>query len=188
MPLLLSIAKLLISPLFLFSLALIIVISYVCRGGTNFLNISKVFKDYFDVFRDAKSHVMIFWGVPVLLSAATTQVVMIDRSLAETLIIFLSILISAFFAMLSILTDKQTNKESSTLYTSVLKETSSTVLFEIVLCIIALLISLCIIFLETVCPQIIILFLCSVDYYLVFVMIFNVLILVKRFKALIDNA
>lgn len=183
-----SIIKLLISPLFLFSLALIITVLYAVRKGTNFLNFSKVFRDYFTVFKDAKSHIAFFWGVPALLTAAIIQIVQINSNLAETLIVFLSILISAFFAMLSILISKQTDRPPNSLYILVLNETASTVLFEIVLCIASLLVSLCIVFLEAVCSQLTLIVLSVLVFYLVFVMIFNILILIKRFKALIDNA
>lgn len=109
----------------------------------------------------------------MLLSTALVQVTVLTSELAEHLSVFLSILISAFFAMLSILVSKDTSKQTGKLYEQVLKETASTVLLEIVLCMMSLIISLAIIFLPDSIKcwaQIII---SIVEYYLVFVMVLN---------------
>lgn len=182
-----KILKACVSPMVLFILALTILLVYVFKAGTNYLNIGKIFKDYISIFSDAKKHLWIFWGVPVLLSGALIQVTVLTSELAEHLTVFLSILVSAFFAMLSILISKDTSKQPLKLYEKVLKETASTALLEIVLCMVSLVISLSIIFFDDSMKhwgQIIISFF---EYYLIFAMILNMLILIKRFKALIDN-
>ena len=139
------------------------------------------------IFSNARKHLWLFWGVPVLLSAALVQVTALTSELAEHLSVFLSILISAFFAMLSILVSKDTSKQTGKLYEQVLKETASTVLLEIVLCMMALIISLAIIFLSDSIKYGVQIIISIFEYYLVFVMVLNMLILIKRFKALIDN-
>ena len=101
-----KILKACVSPMVLFILALTILLVYVFKAGTNYLNIGKIFKDYISIFSDAKKHLWIFWGVPVLLSGALIQVTVLTSELAEHLTVFLSILVSAFFAMLSILISK----------------------------------------------------------------------------------
>lgn len=176
-----------VSPMALFILALIILFVYIFRAGTNYLNIKKIFKDYISIFSGARKHLWLFWGVPVLLSAALVQVTTLTSELAEHLSVFLSILISAFFAMLSILVSKDTSKQSEKLYEQVLKETASTVLLEIVLCMMSLIISLAIIFLPDSIKHWAQIIISIFEYYLVFVMLLNMLILIKRFKALIDN-
>lgn len=160
---------------------------YFLSKGTNYLNIKKIFKDYISIFSNARKHLWLFWGVPVLLSAALVQVTALTSELAEHLSVFLSILISAFFAMLSILVSKDTSKQTGKLYEQVLKETASTVLLEIVLCMMALIISLAIIFLSDSIKYGVQIIISIFEYYLVFVMVLNMLILIKRFKALIDN-
>ena len=115
------------------------------------------------------------------------QVTALTSELAEHLSVFLSILISAFFAMLSILVSKDTSKQTGKLYEQVLKETASTVLLEIVLCMMAVIISLAIIFLSDSIKYGVQIIISIFEYYLVFVMVLNMLILIKRFKALIDN-
>lgn len=179
--------KVCVSPIVLFILALVILLVYVFKAGTNYLNIGKIFKDYISIFSDAKKHLWIFWGIPVLLSGALVQVTVLTSDLAEHLSVFLSILISAFFAMLSILASKDTSKQTLKLYEQVLKETASTVLLEIILCMVSLVISLSIIFLDTSITQWIQVIVSLFEYYLLFAMLLNMLILIKRFKSLIDN-
>lgn len=179
--------KVCVSPIVLFILALVILLVYVFKAGTNYLNIGKIFKDYISIFSDAKKHLWIFWGIPVLLSGALVQVTVLTSDLAEHLSVFLSILISAFFAMLSILASKDTSKQTLKLYEQVLKETASTVLLEIILCMVSLVISLSIIFLNTSITQWIQVIVSLFEYYLLFAMLLNMLILIKRFKSLIDN-
>ena len=183
----LKVSKACVSPIVLFSLALIILLVYVFKAGTNYLNIGKIFKDYISIFSDAKKHLWIFWGVPVLLSGALVQVTVLTSGLAENLCVFLSILVSAFFAMLSILVSKDITKQVSKLYEQVLKETASTVLLEIVLCMVSLVISLSIIFLGASMTQWVQVIVSLFEYYLLFAMLLNMLILIKRFKSLIDN-
>lgn len=98
-----EVLKACVSPVALFILALMILIVFIFKAGTNYLNIKKIFKDYISIFSNARKHLWLFWGVPVLLSAALVQVTALTSELAEHLSVFLSILISAFFAMLSIL-------------------------------------------------------------------------------------
>jgi len=181
-----EVLKACVSPVALFILALMILIVYIFKAGTNYLNIKKIFKDYISIFSNARKHLWLFWGVPVLLSAALVQVTALTSELAEHLSVFLSILISAFFAMLSILVSKDTAKQTGKLYEQVLKETASTVLLEIVLCMMAL-ISLAIIFLSDSIKYGVQIIISIFEYYLVFVMVLDMLILIKRFKALIDN-
>lgn len=126
-----KVLKACVSPMALFILSLTILFVYIFKAGTNYLNIKKIFKDYISIFSDARKHLWLFWGVPVLLSTALVQVTVLTSELAEHLSVFLSILISAFFAMLSILVSKDISKQTGKLYEQVLKETASTVLLEI---------------------------------------------------------
>lgn len=91
-----------------------------------------------------------------------------------------------FFSMLSILIGKQ-SRTNSEIHTQVLKETASAVLFEIVLCVFSLVLILGALLIEKssliYCKYII----SFLIYYFLLVMIINILILLKRFKALIDN-
>ena len=182
-----EILKIATSPIFLSISAFAILIMYILISNSNFLDIRKVFKDYLSIFKDAKKHLFVFWGVPILLAIAVVQVTDVAGKSADSIIVFLSILISAFFATLSILISKQTD-QSSELYKQVLKETASLVLLEIVLCIVALIISMMLAIINVEIPHLFLIILNFFDYYLMFVMMINLLILIKRMKSLIDNA
>lgn len=179
--------KFLSSPTTLFCIALIILVIYALRTETNFLNIKRVFSDYYKVFAGAKSHLLIFWGVPVLLAFASTQVALVSDSISENILVFLSILIAAFFSMLSILVSQQGNSNSSTQFKIVLKESATIVLLEIILCIFALIITLAALIIGSDIKDRLKIAISFADYYVIFVMLLNTLILIKRIKALIDN-
>lgn len=175
------------SPTTLFCIAMIIMVIYTLRTGTNFLNIKRVFSDYYKVFLGAKSHLLIYWGVPILLAFALVQVSLVSNSAAENILVFLSILIAAFFSMLSILVSQQGNSNSSKQFKVVLKESASIVLLEIILCIFALIITLAALILSASIQDWLKVTISFADYYVIFVMLLNTLILIKRIKALIDN-
>ncbi len=184
---LLSIFKIAISPVVLIIISIIILLVYFIHKGTNFLSLKKIVKDYARIFSDAKGHVLIFWGVPILLAVALTQAATITKGLTEYLLVFLSILVSAFCAIMSVLVNIRA-KEHDVKYQTVYKETVSTVLIEVVVCVFALLITLSIMVLPEDTTKWVSNIISFLDYYLIFAMILNLLILIKRIKALIDNA
>ena len=179
--------KIISSPATLFCAAIIIMVIYTLRTETNFLNIKKVFSDYHKIFKNARKHLLIFWGVPVLPALALIQIAPLDANISETLLVFLSILIAAFFSMLSILVTQQGHANTSNQFKSVLKESASIALVEIILCILALIITLSSLIIGTNFHHWIKIVLSFFDYYVIFVMLLNILILIKRTKALIDN-
>lgn len=116
------------------------------------------------------------------------QITTIDGNLSNTLIVFQSILISAFFAMLSILIGKQNETNENELYITVLKETASVILLEIILCVVSVMLSVATIFLGATLNPFLLQIISAANYYIIFVVILNLLIIIKRIKALIDNA
>lgn len=175
------------SPTTLFCIAMAIMVIYALKTATNFLNIKRVFSDYYKIFTGAKNHLFIFWGVPVLLALALIQVALVSGSISENILVFLSILIAAFFSMLSILVSQQGNSNSSKQFKIVLKESASIVLLEIILCIFSLIITLAALILDSSIADWLRIVISFADYYVLFVMLLNTLILIKRIKALIDN-
>ena len=89
--------------------------------------------------------------------------------------------------MLSILVSQQGNSNSSTQFKIVLKESASIVLLEIILCIFALIITLAALIIGSNMKDWLKIAISFADYYVIFVMLLNTLILIKRIKALIDN-
>lgn len=175
------------SPTSLFCIASIILAIYVVCAKTNFLDIRRVFSDYKRVFGKALKHLWIFWGVPAIMSLSLVQVALINYELAEGILVFLSILIAAFFSILAILVSQQGFTDTTAQYKMVLKETTTIVLVEIVLCVFALIITLSATILGNHVPEWLQYIISGIDYYLIFVMLLNLLITIKRIKALIDN-
>lgn len=175
------------SPSTLFCVAVIILGLYVICARTNFLSISRVLSDYRQVFRDAPKHIWIFWGVPAILAVSLVQVALVNDEVAESLLVFLSILIAAFFSILAILVSQQGFTDTTMQYKKVLKESTTIVLVEIVLCVFALIITLSAAILGEQIPEWLQYTISGIDYYLIFVMLLNMLITIKRLKALIDN-
>lgn len=182
-----DILKFVFSPATLFCIAAVILIAYMLHTGTNFLNIGRVFSDYKKIFSDAPKHIWIFWGVPVLLALSLVQVTLVSGTVAESFLVFLSILIAAFFSILAILVSQQGFTDTTSQYKEVLKESSTVVLVEIVLCVFALIITLAAAILGSYIPKWLQYVISALDYYLTFVMLLNMLITIKRLKALIDN-
>ena len=181
-----QLVQFLISPGMLSGTGILLFLLYVFKPSTNFLDVKKVIRDYFAVFSHAKMHIVFFWGLPALFALALIQQAKLTSELSETLLVFLSIFISALFAMLAILVQKQDcNRENY--YQKVLAETASVVLFEIILCVFSLLITVSMIFVGELCSAWLVTVSSFLDYYLIFALLMNILILVKRLKALIDN-
>ena len=175
------------SPTTLFCVALIILGVYMICAKTNFLNVSRIFSDYKQVFGEVPRHMWIFWGVPVIFALSLIQVTLINNEVAESILVFLSILVAAFFSMLAILVSQQGFTDTSVQYKKVLKESTTIVLVEIVLCVFALIITLSATILGNQIPEWLQYTISGIDYYLIFVMLLNMLIIIKRMKALIDN-
>lgn len=174
--------QIVISPGVLAGGGIIIFALYLFKPGTNFLDVKKVFKDYFSIFSKAKIHIAFFWGLPFIFALALIQETILTAELSESLLVFLSIFISALFAMLAILVQKQEHN-LDTAYQRILIETASVALFEIILCVFSLLVTVSMIFIGRSCADWLAMISSFLDYYL----IFAILILVKRLKALIDN-
>lgn len=182
-----SVLKAIVSPLGLFIIGILVFCFFALRSSTNFSDIGLVLRDYYSVFAGAKKHILLYWGTPLLFAASIIQVTAITPSLSESLVVFLSILISGFFAMLSILASKASSRNNP-LYKEVLNGAVSTVLIEILLCIITILLTLAVLFLGTEMHLVALYVISFFVYYAIFVMLLNILIIIKRLKALIDNA
>lgn len=100
--------------------------------------------------------------------------------------IVLSILIAMFFSVLSILSaiDGQTRRDK---YQQLLTETFTTTIFEIILCLLLLLISFIVLFIGAFEKTVILKIVSGIIYYLTIVAILNILVIIKRIKVLFDN-
>lgn len=191
-----SLVEKVFSPLVLICVAVLLLAAYFFKAHTNFLNVRRIFKDYFALFGHERIHILVIWGIPLLIAGALVQEIEITEGSLNVVLVILSILISMFFAMLSILISKQTStgtddkaKESARqrLRNELLAETCTIVLIEIFLCVAVLMLSLVIVLLSEYETPIVFWMLSFCVFYILAVNVLNLLALLKRFKALIDN-
>lgn len=136
------------------------------------------------MFTSAKGQLVVFYIVPLILAYAITKNKYIDKSIVDNIIIMLSIIISMLFAMLSIISGySKTNAK----YVKVLDETNNSIMFQSVLCVITLVISFAQFFVDDYNNDIIVKIVSFVLYYLIFVIILNTFIILKRMKSLYNN-
>lgn len=136
------------------------------------------------MFADAKGQIVVFYVVPLILAYAVTKNKHIDQNIVDNIIIVLSIILSMLFAMLSIINGYQ---KINSKYAKVLDETNNSILFQSVLCVITLIISFSQFFINTYSCEVITKIISFVLYYLIFVIILNTFIILKRMKSLYDN-
>lgn len=186
------------SPLTPLVAGFILLIAYFIRAKTNYLDVKRVFIDYFDIFSIGtdvngkkgyeKKHIFTIWGIPFLFSLSVVRIEVDSTSLYNTLIVFLSIIIAMFFSILSILISKQNDLKSTTSnHADLLRESGTIILVEVIMCIVCLILSIFLLFAESDVSPYIILIIRIINFYLIFVMLFNILVLIKRLKSLIDN-
>lgn len=179
-----KIIEFILSPFFLLTLSGIILLLNFARKNNNFFDVRKVFVDQLQIFKNAKGQVFVFYGVPVLLALGVANYKLIDKDVVGNIVIVLSIIISMLFAMLSLLAGFSKDDKH---YKQVLKETFNTVIFESVLCIFALMAAFAVLFvgnIETIWVKYCISF---TIYYLIFTILLNIFIVIKRVKSLFDN-
>lgn len=191
-----SLTSKILSPVVLICMAFILMAIYFFKGHTNFLNIKRIFKDYFSLFGEEKIHLMVVWGIPLLIAGALVQEIYLGKESLDEILVILSILISMFFAMLSILISKQatqndidqkSNSYKQHIRNILLAETCTIVLIEVLLCVSVLMLSLVIVLISGDDTHDVLSILSFLVFYFMTVCMFNLLVLLKRFKSLIDN-
>ena len=175
--------KIITSSEFLFICAGLIIFLNCIKKNNNFFDIRNIILDQFKMFSDARGQIIVFYGAPLLLAIAVLKCKCINKEIVDNVVIVLSIIISMLFAMLSILNGYQNNDKD---YVELLEQTYSAILFQCVVCVISLIISFAQYFVDNYNSDILLKVVSFVLYYLIFVMILNIFVILKRMKALFD--
>ena len=174
-----------------FIIAAIFLFIGITSKNNNFFDVRKIFKQHFEVLNGNKFQIILFYITPLLLAMGIVKLKVIDKDIINNMNIVISIFISMFFAMLSILCSFQLNEshEESTkkLYNQLLKETFNSILFESCLCIILLSLTIVELFIDSFALNWHIFIASTIIYYLLLVIVFNIFIILKRIKKLFDN-
>ncbi len=172
------------SPQILFSISAIILFFNFGRKNNNFFNIRKIFIDQLEIFSEAKGQIFVFYGTPLLMAFGLANYKLLDDVIVGNIVVVLSIFVSMLFAILSILS---AFKKEDQRYMQVLKETFNTVIFEAILCIFALMLSFSVLFIGIMKSVYLSYFFSLFIYYLIFTILLNIFIVMKRMKSLFDN-
>ena len=169
------------------------------QKNSNFLDIRKVFTDHFAIFDNSPLQKFVIFIVPFLLSFSAISTQLLTKDIVNNLNIVLSILISMFFAILSILssftyksTDPKTVadvslRKKAEKYNKLLKQTFNAVIFESVLSIVVLVLSFAQLFSNDFSETWKLKVISLIVYYLALVIVFNILVVIKRMKSLFET-
>lgn len=152
----------------------------------NFVDIRDIIKKHLSFFKNNKLQFISMYIVPIILSVYIGTIHTINKELVDNLIIILSILISMFFAILSILCSID-SKNKNDIYKQLLNETYTSTVFEIIICIFLLLISFAALFIGKGFNEIIDIIVSDIIYYLTFVLILNIFVIIKRIEAIFQS-
>lgn len=179
--------------------SVILIIVALLQKNSNFMDVRTIISMYFKVFSACPLQCVVIFGVPLLITIAALNEQVLSTNIVDTLNIVLSILISMFFAMLSILSalnprsirEEQKNDSlaisKADEYNLLLKETFNAVMFECILCILVLATSVTLLFINDFSGSWQLTLVSGVVYYLSLVIVFNIFVIIKRIKVLFDN-
>lgn len=189
--------SLVFSPYVLYVLSALILFFGLFQKNSSFLRTRRLFARYFKTFSGSPLQCIMIFGVPLLLSVATARLAIVSEDIVNNIIIVLSIFISMFFAVLSILTSFNYKKDSdgekiakntrAKRYNESLKNTVSIILVEALLCIVLLIISLAVLFVDSYSKTWLLTGISLVIYYLTFIVILNVFAIIKRMYVLFEE-
>ena len=169
------------------------------QKNSNFLDIRKVFADHFAIFDNSPLQKFVIFIVPFLLSISAIYTQLLTKDIVNNLNIVLSILISMFFAILSILssfTYKSTDPKTVTdvslrkkaeKYNKLLKQTFNAVILESLLSLVVLILSFAHLFSNDFSETWKLKVISLIVYYLALVIVFNILVVIKRMKSLFET-
>lgn len=149
----------------------------------NFVDIRNIITKHLSFFKNNKLQFISIYIVPIILSIYIGTIHIINKALLDNLIIILSILISMFFAVLSILCSIDTKNKNDD-YNQLLNETYTSTVFEIIICIFLLLISFAALFMGKGFNELIDTIASDIIYYLTFILILNIFVILKRIEAI----
>lgn len=140
----LIVEKLSISSILL-GISVVLTITALLQKNSNFLDVRSIIIAHFKVFSGSPLQCVVIFGVPLLIAIAALNRQLLSRDIVDTLNIVLSILISMFFAMLSILSalnpkTMSVERKNDVIaaskvdeYNLLLKETFNAIMFECIL-------------------------------------------------------
>jgi len=171
------------SSVFYFSLSALILLFAATRKNNNYFDVRRIFREHLGLFRNSIFQYFVFYGTPLLMSIGTVIQKIVDDSILVSVNIVISIFMSMLFAILSSIGNLNNKTENCEL-NKLLSETYTAILFEAILCICALIISFAVLFSDAK-NAVVMTSISIILYYLVYAIILQVFIIVKRLSVLL---
>lgn len=153
---------------------------------SNFLDVRSIVCEHYRIIKVNPIQMISIYAIPIIFAITISRKQCVSKDILDNLNIILSILISMFFAVLSILCSIN-SKTKDEKYQLLLKETFTSTVFEIIICLLLLFASFSILFIGKYENSIILQSVSILIYYLTMIVILNILIIIKRIKSIFDN-
>ena len=188
--------KLLEPEIIMWSAVILIIIISKFGIGLDYISVSDIIKNHMKCFKNSKNRKILivpfinYIVLPFLMGAATMQVKMVDNDDINIITIIISVLTAMLFTMLTMVIDMKGKIKNNPEYYSTegkisekaLLETYYTIMFEIVISIVLLVICFAVNFMEKFD-----FFKSFFIYSLTYLLIINLLMVIKRIFKVIDN-
>lgn len=162
-----------------------LVLSFVPKIN-NFFDIRAILYHHFKIFDGNYLQLFAVYIAPILFSIWIVIRQTVTKDILEEVNLIITILTSMFFAIIGILSSIDL-KDKTSKYKKIVEETFNSTLFEIICCLIALLMSFIIIFINNYNHTLSLKIFSTLIYYFIIVIILNVFLLLKRIAMLFEK-
>lgn len=185
--------------------AIIPIIISIFSERKSFFNIKSIIKDHLKIFENCKSHYLIFYGFPFILSVGLALIYDAQNDFYNNLSVIISIILSMLFAVLAILisfnyfnslnsneefTDQQVNQHNTSNSSNIIKvvnETTNFIIFETIICVFLLIYGMIVVIVRGVMPLNLLInkIFTGVSCFFFTVLILDLLVVIKRMSRII---
>ena len=166
----------------LLPIGLLLIIIYSFQRVNNFIKIRGIMKEHVKIFGGSKLQILFFFGVPVLFATSFVQLSDFNQDAFNTLYVVITILITMFFSILTVLAGYKNEEDEQ--YEIVLKETRSSILFELIVSIYITIYAFVFQMVIDVIDLVVKSILSWILYHMIFFLLLNMFIVIKRYKIL----
>lgn len=174
--------------LILISCSGLLILLGLFRKKNNFIDLRSVCINHFKIFKNARMQYFTFYVLPLFMAIGISCIYTADITMYQNIVVAISIFVSMLLAMLSILASKDISKYSDAhqeKIKNVLRETNNTIVFCTFVSIVIIVVSLIMIAISSTEMQMLKKIVASGVYYLIQVLLLNILLVVKRMGKLI---
>lgn len=180
-----EIFKFIISPMGFIIIPLLIMIIGSLKKYNNYFDVRRILKTQYSMLRNSKGTLITIYILPIIIAIGIIRTKTISVEIINSVNVVLSILITMFFSIMSIIINFNNTKSEN--YKKTLKETNNTIMFEILVSVFLLICTFLYMFIQNIENQIILYIFSFAVYYLSIVVLVNIFIIMKRMYILYDK-